>query len=85
MARQQMYVQCELSKRMEDGGVARMVSWIRQEVALPGRLLRGLEDTDTGRIEHGWRVDAAAGVPMPESVLMRQSRDYTKQRKASDI
>ena len=65
MARRQMYVQFELSKRMEGGGVARMVSWIRQEVALPGRLLRGLEDTDTGRIESGWRVDSAAGTPMP--------------------
>ena len=85
MARQQMYVQCELSKRMEDGGVARMVSWIRREVAIPGRVLRRLEDTDTGRVEHGRRVDTAAGTPMPENVLMRQSRDYTKQRKASDV
>jgi hypothetical protein len=44
-----------------------------------------LEDTDTGRIESGWRVDTAAGTPMPKQVLMRQSRDYTKQQKASDI
>jgi hypothetical protein len=62
-----------------------MVSWIRREVALPGRLLRGLEDTDTGRIETGWRVDAAGGTALPEQLLMKRSRDYTKQRKASDI
>jgi hypothetical protein len=85
MALQQMYVQCELSKPIEDGGVARMVSWIRREVALPGRLLRGLEDTDTGRVETGWRVDSAGGAAKPEQLLMKRSRDYTKQRKASDI
>ena len=62
-----------------------MVSLIRREVALPGRLLRGLEDTDTGRAETGWRVDTAAGTALPEQLLMKRSRDYTKQRKASDI
>jgi hypothetical protein len=85
MARQQMYVQCELSKRTPDGGVARMVSWIRREIAIPGNLLGRLEDTDTGRFETGWRVDSAGGTPMPEKVLMKQSHEYTKQRRASDI
>ena len=56
-----------------------------RKVAIPGRLSASLEDTDTGRIETGWRVDTAAGHAMPERVLLKQSRDYTKQRKASDI
>jgi hypothetical protein len=82
--RQQMYVMCQLVKPVE-GGVARMVSWIREEVALPGRLLVNLEDTDTGRIEHGWRVESAGGPAYPENVLMTRSRDHRKQRAASDI
>ena len=85
MARQQMYLQCQLSKPMGDGVVARMVSWVRQEVAVPGRVLVNLEDPDTGRIENGWRVDSASGPAMPENVLLKQSRDYTKPRRASDI
>jgi hypothetical protein len=85
MARRQMYLQCQLSKALEGGAVARMVSWIREEVAIPGRVLRNLEDTDTGRIETGWRVDSAAGPPMPEQLLLKRSRDYTKQRLASDV
>jgi hypothetical protein len=84
MARQQTYMQCQLSKPVE-GGVARMVSWIRSEIAVPGRLLAGLEDTDTGRIETGWRVDSASGPAMPEHVLLRQSRDHRRQRQASDV
>ena len=85
MARQQMYLQCQLSKPLSEGAVARMVSWVRQEVAVPGRVLVNLEDTDTGRIENGWRVDSASGPAMPENVLLKQSRDYTRQRRASDI
>jgi len=84
MSRLQTYMQCQLSKPV-DGGVARMVSWIRSEIAVPGNLLGRLEDADTGRIETGWRVDSASGPAMPESVLLRQSRDYRKQRQASDI
>src|SRR5687768_7134558 len=84
MARRQTYLQCQLSKPVE-GGVARMVSWIRSEIAVPGNLLGALEDTDTGRIETGWRVESASGPAMPEGVLLRQSRDHRRQRQASDI
>jgi hypothetical protein len=79
-----MYQMCELTKPV-DGGVARMISWIRAEIAIPGRRLKGLEDTDTGRIEHGWTVESAGQPAYPEHVLMRSARDYRKQRGASDI
>ena len=83
--RRQMYKMCELTRPVE-GGVARMVSWIRAEVAVPGNVLRRLEDSDTGRVEAaGWRVEWATSPAMPEDVLVRQSRDYTRQRAASDI
>src|SRR4051812_7378521 len=69
--KRQMYKMCELTKPVE-GGVARMISWIRAEVALPGRLLDRLEDTDTGRIENGWRVESVALPAYPENVLMQR-------------
>ena len=82
--RRQMYQMCELTKPV-DGGVARMISWIRAEIAIPGRRLKGLEDTDTGGIENGWTVESVATPAYPEEILMRQARDYRKQRAASDI
>jgi hypothetical protein len=82
--KRQMYQMCELTKPVE-GGVARMISWIRAEIAIPGRALRGLEDSDTGRIEHGWTVESVANPPYAENVLMRDARDWRKQRGASDI
>ena len=68
MSRQQMYKMCELTKPV-DGGVARMTSWIRAEIAIPGKTLDRLEDTDTGRIEHGWTVASAALPAYPENVF----------------
>jgi len=79
-----MYKMCELTKPV-DGGVARMISWIRADVALPGKVIDRLEDTNTGRIESGWRVEWATLPAYPEDVLMVRSRDYKKQRDASDI
>jgi hypothetical protein len=67
-----MYLMCQLSKPV-DGGIARMTSWIRQAVAIPGTLLDRLEDTETGVIEAGWRVDTASGPAYPESLLMKRS------------
>jgi hypothetical protein len=82
--RRRKYQMCELTKPV-DGGVARMISWIRAEIAIPGRKLKGLEDTDTGVIEQGLTVESAATPAYPEELLMRQARDYRKQRAASDI
>ncbi len=67
-----MYLLCQLSKPVE-GGTARMTSWIRQVVAKPGAMLAGLEDTETGVIEVGWRVDSASGPAFPESLLLKRS------------
>lgn len=82
--RRQMYQMCDLTEPV-NGGVARMTSWIRSEVAIPGKMLDRLEDTDTGQIENGWSVESAALPAYPENVLLRQSRDHKKQRDASDI
>ena len=84
MPRETLYKQCLLSKPVE-GGQAFMVSWIRQAVAVPGNRLRKLEDPETGRIEHGWTVVDATEPPMPERVLLKQSRDWKQTRAASDI
>ena len=74
---------CELSRPV-DGGVARMVSWIPQEIAVPGAVV-GLKDVETGQRTAGWTVQSAAGPAVPAKILERQSRDYLKTREASDV
>ena len=84
MSRETRYRQCTLSRPVE-GGQAFMVSWIREAVAIPGNVLHKLEDAETGRIEHGWRVVDATEPAMPEHLLLRQSRDWKRTRTASDV
>jgi len=79
-----MYVQCELEKPM-DNGIARMVSWIRQSIAIPGAILDKLEDPETGRIETGWKVVNATLPALRESLIIRMSHDYDKMKLRTDI
>ena len=79
----EMYKQCELTKPM-DGGVARMVSWIPQKVAVAGLRVR-LKDSESGQWTEGWTVENVTEPALPGKLLERQSRDYLKTRKASDI
>ena len=79
-----MYVMCQLSKDV-DGGVARMTSWIRQAIAVPGNVLDRLEDTETGCIQSGWRVETASGPALPEGLLTKNAHDYDKMKRRSDI
>ena len=84
MAAETMYVQCELTKAVE-GGVARMVSWIRQAVAVPGKVIDRLEDTETGAIENGWTVENVTYPALPEKALLRNAHDYDKMKRRTDI
>jgi hypothetical protein len=60
MTRQrQMYKMCELTKPVVGGSVARMISWVREEAAVPGQ------------VEHGWKVESVSTPAFPEMVLMR--------------
>lgn len=77
---EQMYLQCELVKEI-DGGVEcggstqRMVSWIRQEIAVVGNVLDGLKDTSNGLVRDGWTVANVTGPAMAERFLVERSHE----------
>lgn len=78
-----MYKQCELTRPLL-GGICRMVSWIPERIAIPGKTVR-LKDIDTGEWTEGWKVLYASDPSLPEKMLLKNSRDYRKTRAASDI
>ena len=77
------FKQCELTKAM-DGGLARMVSWVPEKIAVAGAVVR-LKDAETGLWSGGWTVANVAGAALPGKVLERQSRDHLRTRNASDV
>jgi hypothetical protein len=77
------YRQCELT-RPQDGGLARMVSWIPESVAMAGAVVR-LKDPETGAWTAGWTVVGVSEPALPARLLERQSRDHLRTRKASDV
>ena len=78
-----LFKQCELS-RPSDGGTAVTVGWIPAKFAVVGRIVR-LKDPEFGTWSEGWRVTSAGSATLAGQVLERQSRDYLRTRKASDI
>ena len=78
-----MFKQCELT-RPQDGGLARMVSWIPERIALAGAVVR-LKDPETGSWTEGWTVENVTEPAVPAALLERQSRDHLRTRAASDI
>jgi hypothetical protein len=77
------FKQCELA-RPQNGGTARMVSWIPERIAIAGRVVR-LKDAESGEWTHGWTVERVAEQALPGKLLERQSRDHLRTRQASDI
>lgn len=70
-----MYLKCQLTKQV-DGGTAYMQSWIKAELAVPGRAISRLEDPETGVIENEWKVVWATEPAMPESTLLLRAHRY---------
>jgi hypothetical protein len=75
--------QCVLEKPLENGGVLRRISWIPSKFASIGRVLK-LRD-DRGEWLDGFHVKFVSAESMPVSLIQHRSRDYTRQRRASDI
>jgi hypothetical protein len=65
-------------------GIARMVSWIPEQIAVAGLRVR-LKDSETGQWTDGWTVLSAGPAALPGKLLERQSRDHLRTRHASDI
>jgi hypothetical protein len=78
-----MFKQCELT-RPQSGGIARMISWIPQRLAIAGALV-SLKDSESGEKTSGWRVEFVGEPALDAKVLERQSRDHLRTRNASDI
>lgn len=83
MAQEKMFKRAELSRPVEDG-VEKMQSWIPSDIAIVGATVR-LKDNETGIWTENWKVDSATLPEVPESILVKRSRDYKKTRLASDI
>jgi hypothetical protein len=79
----EMFKQCELTKPM-DGGLARMISWIPAGIAIVDAVV-ALKDSESGERTAGWRVANVTEPAVPLKLLERQSRDYLRTRKASDV
>jgi hypothetical protein len=66
------YCQCKLQK-----GDTITTTWIPEKYAIKGKYIKLLDD-------NGWQV-IEAGIPIDGNYVFRHERDFTKQRKASDI
>jgi hypothetical protein len=77
-----LYKQCGLSKQLEDG-VATQVAWIPVKFAEVGKYLK--LDNEPADFQDGWRVEDVTEPAVEEHILVKNSQDYKKTRKASDI
>jgi len=77
-----MYLQCHLRRRLADGCYSHTIGFIPEKFVYSGKPLRltlGNKETD------GWEIVSAGRERFPHSLLVRQSQDYKRMRKASDI
>ena len=74
------YRQCLLARKIPEGEV-RQYSWIPEPFCVKGKTLKLKED---GVWTDGWKV-LEAWEPKPAEWVEAHERDYTKNRKASDI
>lgn len=72
------YSQCLLKK-----GNTQMTSWIPEKFASKNRIIKLKNDDNTW--DNGWQVMEAGSLFMDEEMVMERSRDFKKQRAASDI
>jgi hypothetical protein len=76
------YKQCRLRRRIGPSARQETTTWLPERYAVEGGIVslrRG------GGWEDGWEVTSASGPTLPEKLVVHRSRDYTRQRRASDI
>lgn len=71
------YKQCVLHRKVGDAVIVDQ-SWIPSEFAVRGKFL------EIGG-ENGWQVAVVGSIMATAEEVNRDSRDYTRQREASDI
>ena len=97
MSKSDTYAQCSMSRTLSTGAIQRHVAWIPNEFAKPGHVIdikmvtraKMLYPPDSPATEYeewtrGWIVESV-GNKKDWSDLELKSRDYLRQRKASDI
>lgn len=72
------YLQCNLKK-----GNLSTTSWIPENHAIKNKIVKLKQDN--GSWDNGWEVIEIGTVRLDEEYVSERSRDYTKQRDASDI
>jgi hypothetical protein len=72
-----------LEKTVGDEKIGATTSWLPKTFAVLNKFvkIRG----EDGRWDDGWKVVEVGTVPVDEKEVMVRSRDFTKQREASDI
>jgi len=83
MKKEELYIQTRLERVFSDKR-EEMISWIPAKIAVKGNVVR-LKDNENGEWTEGWTVLSEPKSPMPYSILLKNSQDYKKTRKASDI
>jgi hypothetical protein len=81
--RSEFYRQCELFRKISGDLEEKMVSWIPEEKAKVNNIVR-LRNSSEEEWSEGWLVVAVYG-KRSYAELETTERDWTKQRKASDI
>lgn len=79
-----MYKLVTLSKPVE-GGVARLETWIRSEIAIQGVVLDKLKDAEFGLIRSGWMVESVGASERAENTLISQSHSHDRLSKNCDM
>jgi hypothetical protein len=81
MKKSKYYTQCLLQKQTASGWL-KTVAWIPDVFAEEGKILK-LKDENDNWSDH-WQVEKVFNTLLEEFVLEHE-RDFTRQRKASDI
>jgi hypothetical protein len=76
------YKQCRLRRRVGPMVRQETTTWLPERYAIEGTVVALRHGTGW---DDGWKVASASGPSLPEKLVVHRSRDYTRQRRASDI
>lgn len=83
MSKIKYYQQCELERKEKESTI-HTVAYIPEEFAAVGKVVK-IKDKENDTWQDGWKVTFSSSEKVEASIVETRERDYTKQRKASDI
>ena len=78
------YRQCGLERNRPDGNKEYMITWLPEKYAVAGKYLK-LKTNETEKWVDGWMVQSVGDSRREEAEAIERSRDFKRQRAASDI